>query len=78
MVAELDQQPVMPVLIAIFAAIVVLLGSEGLIMILAALLMGWWLRHMMMSQLGGTTGDTAGALVEIVEATVLIVAVIRF
>ncbi|WP_462322992.1 adenosylcobinamide-GDP ribazoletransferase, partial [Halochromatium sp.] len=39
-----------------------------------ALLFVW--RHSMMQRLGGFTGDTAGALVELTEASVLLVAVL--
>jgi len=31
-----------------------------------------WLRHLMCQRLGGTTGDTAGALVEVAECAVLV------
>lgn len=34
------------------------------------------LRHLMLRRIGGTTGDTAGALVEITETSVLLVAVL--
>jgi len=36
------------------------------------------LRNLMLRRIGGTTGDTAGALVEITEAAVLLVAVTVF
>jgi len=31
-----------------------------------------WLRHMMCRRLGGTTGDTAGALLELLELAVVL------
>ena len=31
-----------------------------------------WLRHLMLRRLGGTTGDTAGALLELLEAVLLV------
>ncbi len=31
-----------------------------------------WLRQVMMRRLGGTTGDTAGALLELLEVAVLV------
>jgi adenosylcobinamide-GDP ribazoletransferase len=34
------------------------------------------LRHLMLHRIAGTTGDTAGALVEITETTVLLTSVI--
>ena len=47
----------------------------GLSAIPALLLMAivfWWLRKLMLKRIGGTTGDTAGATVEIVESIALI------
>lgn len=55
-------------LLALFA------GLAGLLMLLAAALMYLWLRWLMMERIGGTTGDTAGALVELVETAVLVAA----
>ena len=43
---------------------------------LAAALAVWWLRGLMVRRLGGCTGDTLGASVEIVEAAVLVAAVL--
>ena len=40
--------------------------------LLAALLVFAGLRRLMCQRLGGTTGDTAGALVELAEAAVLL------
>ena len=40
-------------------------------MVLAALVFVW-LRQVMLRRLGGTTGDTAGALLEILEVAVLV------
>jgi adenosylcobinamide-GDP ribazoletransferase len=42
--------------------------------LLAVVLVVWLLRRAMLHRLGGTTGDTAGALVELVEVSVLLVA----
>ena len=36
----------------------------------------WWLRHLMLRRLGGTTGDTAGALLELIELAALLALVI--
>jgi adenosylcobinamide-GDP ribazoletransferase len=44
----------------------------GLLALLAALLLFVGLRRLMCQRLGGTTGDTAGALVELTEAAVLL------
>ncbi|MNE61320.1 Cobalamin synthase [compost metagenome] len=64
------------------AAVWVLLGSTALCLVVggwsviwilaAALAMFAWLRHLMCRRLGGTTGDTAGAMVELLELTVLL------
>lgn len=54
-------------LIAGVAGLCSLLGTIGIFLIA---------RLMMMRRIGGTTGDTAGALVELTEATVLVCAVI--
>ncbi|MBC7213128.1 MAG: adenosylcobinamide-GDP ribazoletransferase, partial [Pseudomonas sp.] len=40
--------------------------------LLAALLVFVWLRLLMCRRLGGTTGDTAGALLELLELTVVV------
>ncbi|MEN5238117.1 adenosylcobinamide-GDP ribazoletransferase [Pseudomonas sichuanensis] len=40
--------------------------------LLAALLVFGWLRQLMCRRLGGTTGDTAGALLELLELTVVV------
>jgi adenosylcobinamide-GDP ribazoletransferase len=53
--------------------LLVLAGSSGLLAMLTALLLLAGLRHLMLQRLGGCTGDTAGALVELAEATVLLV-----
>nr|WP_288499334.1 adenosylcobinamide-GDP ribazoletransferase [uncultured Pseudomonas sp.] len=36
-----------------------------------------WLRRMMLQRLGGTTGDTAGALLELIECAVLLAAALQ-
>lgn len=50
-----------------------MLDSSGLWLLLALLILGLGLRRLMLQRLGGATGDTAGALVEFSEATVLLV-----
>lgn len=58
------------------AAHVLLLGllgaGGGLLALLGALLLFVALRQLMCQRLGGTTGDTAGALVELAETTVVL------
>jgi adenosylcobinamide-GDP ribazoletransferase len=47
------------------------LGWPGLWLLAAVAAVGLGLRHLMLQRLGGATGDTAGALVEITEAATL-------
>lgn len=51
-----------------------LAGDRGVLALLVASLAFAWLRSMMMRRLGGTTGDTAGALLELIELAVLLAA----
>ncbi|MBI1887159.1 MAG: adenosylcobinamide-GDP ribazoletransferase [Nitrosomonadales bacterium] len=48
------------------------LGMRGVGLVLGCLTVFWLLRRMMMARLGGTTGDTAGALLELLETAALI------
>ena len=50
-------------------------GLWWLVAMLLAALVFWGFRAWMMARLGGTTGDTAGALVEVLECTLLIACV---
>ena len=50
-----------------------LIGGVKAIVALVVALVGFvWLRRVMMRRLGGTTGDTAGALLELLEMVVLV------
>lgn len=49
-----------------------LFGWMGLLALATALLLFMWLRRALLRRLGGTTGDTAGALVELGECAVLL------
>lgn len=51
-------------------------GSQGLVMLLFSLGCFYALRGLMQQRLGGTTGDTAGAMVELVEVSVLLAVLI--
>ncbi|MCU1749994.1 adenosylcobinamide-GDP ribazoletransferase [Pseudomonas sp. 6D_7.1_Bac1] len=53
-------------------ACVLIGGWSGVVALLLAALMFFWLRQVMLRRLGGTTGDTAGALLELLEVTVLV------
>ncbi|QXI31617.1 adenosylcobinamide-GDP ribazoletransferase [Pseudomonas vanderleydeniana] len=53
-------------------ACLALAGWRGALALLLATAAFCWLRQLMMRRLGGTTGDTAGALLELLEMTVLV------
>lgn len=64
----------LPLWLAGHALLLLVLGGwSGLLAMLAALLVLAGLRRLMVQRLGGCTGDTAGALVELAETTVLLV-----
>lgn len=54
---------------------VLLFGIDGLLALLAAALVFVLWRRSLLQRLGGTTGDTAGAMVELVEVAVILVLV---
>ena len=54
------------------AACVVLGGYKALAVLAVALVAGIWLRSLMCRRLGGTTGDTAGALLELLEMVAVV------
>lgn len=51
---------------------VLLAGWSGLFAVVLAAVVFFWLRQAMLRRLGGTTGDTAGALLELLEVAVLV------
>ncbi|QAY92411.1 adenosylcobinamide-GDP ribazoletransferase [Pseudomonas sp. ACM7] len=51
---------------------VLIAGLSGVLAVVLAALVFVWLRQVMQRRLGGTTGDTAGALLEILEVAVLV------
>ena len=53
-----------------------ILGINSLWILAAIVVIFLMFRHLIQSRIGGTTGDTAGALVEITEASILLVAVL--
>ena len=61
------------VLLSSAVGCVLLAGVSGLIALSVACVSFFWLRHLMLRRLGGTTGDTAGALLELLEVAVLVV-----
>ncbi|MFA7242017.1 MAG: adenosylcobinamide-GDP ribazoletransferase [Sulfuricellaceae bacterium] len=71
---SLPRRAALFVVLAVLVGVPLATGVRGLWLVLAALAAFIWLRALMMRRLGGATGDTAGALVEIVEVTVLVTA----
>ncbi|WP_295470749.1 adenosylcobinamide-GDP ribazoletransferase [uncultured Pseudomonas sp.] len=65
------------VLGAVALACVALAGVEGGLALLVAAVTFFWLRRVMLLRLGGTTGDTAGALLELLELAVLLALALR-
>jgi adenosylcobinamide-GDP ribazoletransferase len=53
-------------------ACVLMAGLGGVVALVLAALVFVWLRQVMLRRLGGTTGDTAGALLELLEMVLLI------
>lgn len=66
------RRAVIMVLLATLLGTLALLGMRGAGLVLGCLAVFWLLRRMMMARLGGTTGDTAGALLEVLETATLI------
>lgn len=62
----------LPLLLAVNALAMLAFGWSALAAIVAALLVFYLLRRAFVARLGGTTGDTAGALLEVVECAVLV------
>jgi adenosylcobinamide-GDP ribazoletransferase len=62
----------MAMLSVTFAGAVFAVGARGAWLLLVAGFLFWWLRLSMVRRIGGTTGDTAGATVELIECAVLV------
>ncbi|WP_137805462.1 adenosylcobinamide-GDP ribazoletransferase [Pseudomonas sp. G(2018)] len=60
------------VLVASGVACVLIAGYTGVVAVVLAVFLSAWLRQVMLRRLGGTTGDTAGALLELLEMAVLV------
>jgi adenosylcobinamide-GDP ribazoletransferase len=59
--------------LAVSAVVCVLVaGLSGVWAVVLAVVVFAWLRQVMLRRLGGTTGDTAGALLELLEMTVIV------
>lgn len=62
----------------LIAALLFSLVTTGMGLVIAAAIVYFFVRQLMVSCIGGTTGDTAGAMIELVEACVLVNAVFIF
>jgi adenosylcobinamide-GDP ribazoletransferase len=51
---------------------VLIAGLSGALAVVLAVVLFIWLRQVMLRRLGGTTGDTAGALLELLEVAMLV------
>ncbi|HWD32957.1 adenosylcobinamide-GDP ribazoletransferase [Pseudomonas caricapapayae] len=60
------------VLLASCVLCLCLVGPQGLYVLVVTAVAFFWLRRVMIRRLGGATGDTAGALLELLELTVLL------
>ena len=63
-------------LLTVLTLSLILLGEMGFQILLLTLLFFAAMRHLMIRRIGGTTGDTAGALVEVIEMAVLMAVII--
>lgn len=63
-----------PALLVLAATLAVAAAGDGIVAVAAALAIFWLWRRTLLRAIGGTTGDTAGALVEVTEAAVLVAA----
>lgn len=72
LVAHLPRRQAIWMVAVTAVMVIILVGLERPWPFLAALMAFAVMRHMMMTRIQGTTGDTAGALVEIVETSVLV------
>lgn len=73
----LSRRACVGVVLFVPAAVLVLIGTAAFWPLIAATGAFLALRALMMRRIGGTTGDTAGALVEIIETIALLTAALR-
>jgi len=71
MMASLPVKSIWVLLLCITAAMTVWFGMSGILIVLSLVIFVFLFRFMIKSRIGGTTGDTAGALVELLEVLVL-------
>jgi adenosylcobinamide-GDP ribazoletransferase len=63
----------LPLVLGLHAVAMLLFGWTAVVLLVAGIALFAWLRQRMIARLGGTTGDTAGAMVELVECGVVVV-----
>jgi len=71
LIASLPRQRINLILFALMIIVIGVLSLDGLLMLFCVLVGFLVLRYLMVRRLGGTTGDTAGALIEFGEILVL-------
>lgn len=72
MAMHLDRQRLLVAIVIALVLVALCMGASAWFALPLLAVVFWWLRRMMMRRLLGTTGDSAGALVEILEAAVLV------
>lgn len=72
MVKHLPRRLAWGVLFFIILAAVFLLQWLGLMMVIVSMVVFLWFRHALLKRLSGFTGDTAGALIELIELSLLL------
>lgn len=70
---NMPRVPAYIVLAVVTILVILATGWAGLEMLIVVAAVLYWLRWMMLQRLGGTTGDTAGASIEITETVALLV-----
>lgn len=61
------------VLLVVMVLVIYVVGATSSIIVLSSVIVVFWgLRKMMMSRIGGMTGDTMGAMLEVIEAFALV------
>lgn len=70
---NLPRVPAYTVVAAIAVLGMLIAGWRGVFMVIGVAVVWYFLRRMMLQRMGGTTGDTAGAMIEITETVALLI-----
>lgn len=73
-VTGMPQRASAVVTVTTLIVVAVLMGNTATWILVGFVAIFWGLRGLMLRRVGGTTGDTAGALIEVIEAGVLVAA----